>query len=187
MLNLINNKNELRKYALKQREILSNTKQTNKISEIIVQKIINSFEFKNSKHVAIYYPLRGEINLLPLLKIKDKTFYFPKCILSDMVFCAYTDDCDFIKDKYGIMYPNTKSVNPDILDIIYVPALYANFEKYRLGRGKGCYDKFFAKYNPGAKKIIVIPSALVSDKFIQEKHDIKCDEIYSEKQIFAKK
>ena len=55
----------------------------------------------------------------------------------------------------------------------------ANKKCYRLGYGKGFYDRFFAKNNIKAKKIIVISNELISDEFVEDKFDFQCDEIIS--------
>ena len=57
----------------------------------------------------------------------------------------------------------------------------ANKKCYRLGYGKGFYDRFFAFNEIKAKKVIVVAFNLISNEFIQDDLDFQCDEIISEK------
>ena len=55
----------------------------------------------------------------------------------------------------------------------------ANSENYRLGYGKGYYDKFFAQNNINALTLIVVARELISDEFRHDKIDYKCHGIIS--------
>lgn len=171
------NKQELRQEAIKKREDMHFKEVTKGISQTIVQKIINSADFKNALNIALYYPVNGEVNLLSLLKIKGKNFFFPKCDNLNLKFVKFENS--FEPGKFNIPTPNGEIINPQILDLIYVPALVANANNYRLGYGKGFYDRFFSSNNLKAKKIIVIAKDFIRNDFIQEKFDFKCDEIIS--------
>ena len=81
--------------------------------------------------------------------------------------------------KFNILEPIGEKINPSILDLIYIPALMANNNCYRLGYGKGFYDRFFAVNTTTAKKLIVVAKELVLDDFVQDEFDYKCDGIIS--------
>lgn len=176
MLTLISKK-ELRKEALNKRNDLYLKGILKYKSDIIVKKILNSSDFKNTQNIGLYYPIKGEIDLLNLLCINNKNYYFPKCVGLDLEFVKY--EKKFIKDKYDIPIPTGSSIDLRKLDIIFVPALIANSRKYRLGYGKGYYDRFFSKNNLKAKKIIVVSKEFISDNFVEEDFDVNFDEIIS--------
>ena len=77
LLNTAQNKASLRGIAKELRLELINSGQFDKISKQIVQNILNSDIFKRAKNVMLFYPLKGEINLLKLLECGDKIFIFP--------------------------------------------------------------------------------------------------------------
>lgn len=185
MISKINKtKEELRKYALEKR--LDIVPKLPGISNLAVFKIINSRFFKKAKNIALFYPIKNEINLLSLLQLDDKNFYFPKCTDdNNLEFLKYeninkTDFAlNFVQDKYNIPIPKGDKINPCELDIIFTPALMANLKKYRLGYGKGYYDNFFKKHEIKAKKVIIIAKEFISDEFVEDKFDVKCDLIIS--------
>lgn len=174
-------KKDLRIIAIEKRNDLAKLGVTNSISSQIVAKIISSQDFIKAKNIALYFPIKNEIDITSITKIQNKTFYFPKCNNLNLEFCPYNGENSLEIGSYGIKEPNTKPINPEILDVIYVPALMANKNNYRLGYGKGYYDRFFKLNNLKAKKIIVLANDLITDDFIEDSFDIACDMIISEK------
>lgn len=178
MLTIIK-KNEFRNNALKVREKLALSGQNAIKSHNIISKILNSCEFINAKNVALYYPIKNEIDLTGLLKIKTKNFYLPICENNELFFVKYIDENNLVNGAFNIKVPLGEKIDPNILDVIYIPALMANNKNYRLGYGKGFYDRFFEKNNIIAKKIIVLADELICDDFIEEEFDFQCDKIIS--------
>lgn len=176
---------------------------TKAISHKICEKIRNHNIYKSSQNVMIFYPLKYEIDLLELLE-DDKNFYLPKVSsitlarniilagegagVSELASCTHAGEgilvCPYSKNlkksDLNILEPCTDPVNPEILDLIFVPALMVDKENYRLGYGGGFYDRFLAKY-PDIKTIAPIAEELIVDKLPHDEFDIKIDEI-----IFAK-
>lgn len=178
---MINNqKQKLRNYALEYRKSLQKRGVSGINSSMIVSKIITSNDFINAKDIALYMPTRGEVDLTNILKISNKNYYLPRCIGDDLEFAKYEPN-SFALSKFGIKEPTGVAINPMILDIIYIPCLMANKKCYRLGYGRGYYDRFFKNNKIKAKKIIVVHNDLISDDFVQDELDYKCDSIISEK------
>jgi len=178
---MIKDKFELRKYATTKRNKMFENGQIKVISDLIVSKILNSSEFKNAKNIALYYPIKSEADITKIMKIRNKNFYLPRCKNMEIEFVKYDSNLNLIKGCYGIYEPTGKAIKPEILDLIYIPALMANSKGYRLGWGKGYYDRFFTKNKISAKKIIVIGNEFISDNFVEDENDYKCDMVLCEK------
>ena len=88
----------------------------------------------------------------------------------------------------GIIEPKSKKeVNIFELDIILVPLVGFNEKLYRLGRGKGFYDKTFVNIESGTKRPVLWGVGFEMQKTnlnFQEKHDAKLDKIFTEKEIY---
>lgn len=145
------------------------------ISKNLVSKIKNLDIYKQSKNVLIFYPLKNEINLLDLLK-DDKNFYLPKVSGENLVICPFTKDLEI--SKLNIFEPCSEPIDEKILDLIFLPALAADRENYRLGYGKGFYDRFLAK-NPNTATILPIAKQLVFEHLPHETFDRKADIVIS--------
>ena len=169
----------LRKEALNKRGAMAKTGLIKKISKTITENILKSNDYKNAKNIALYYPVKNEIDITGILCHK-KNFFFPKCIDCDMVFCKANSIDLFETGCFNIPEPEGDTINPEFLDVIYVPALMVNNKCYRLGYGKGFYDRFFKNNKIKAKKVIVIASEFINDKFVEDEFDYKCDEIMTE-------
>ena len=115
--------------------------------------IINNIEalplFQKAEVITIYMPIRGEVDLLPLWRSCKKVVLFPR-ICSDMLtFCPARCREDFAQGCYGILEPlNAEAFAMHKIDLIMVPGLGFDRGGYRLGYGKGYYDRLI-NTNPG--------------------------------------
>lgn len=138
-----------------------------------VEKLRMSDFYIKAEHILLFYPLKYEINLLELMS-DDKKFYLPKVNGENLYICPFSKDDTLEISKFNVKEPCSNPVNPEILDLIIVPALMADKENYRLGYGGGFYDRFLAKY-PDVKTVIPIANELIVKKLPSEDYDIKCD------------
>lgn len=147
------------------------------ISEKIVENISKLEVYQNSKHVMIFYPIGHEVNLLALLN-DNKQFYLPKVDGDQLLVCPYRKKDKLLVSDFKTHEPMTEPINPDILDVIFVPALMVDKHFNRIGYGGGFYDRFLSKnlaMAHKATKIVAIPSALIVDKIPEENFDEKID------------
>lgn len=152
------------------------------VSKRIIEQIIKQDYFINSKHILIFHPKQGEIDLLGLLDFKDKKFYLPRCTNDkncDMEICRYEEGHELVCSKFGIGEPMTQAIEDlSILDVIFIPALGADMSGNRIGHGKGYYDRFFDKNGQiKAKKVVVLPNSLICEKIDCDVFDVKYDAI----------
>lgn len=169
-------KKELRKKAKEQRETLN----IKEISSKICKTIKNIKEYKEAQDIAIFYPKEIEINLLDLCKDSNKNFYLPKIKNKTMDFYKFASPNELTKGAFDIYEPKENILAHNI-DIIFTPALMVDLKGYRLGWGRGFYDKYLA--NKNIIKICPIPDAQITEELPCQDWDIPCDMIVSEKRI----
>ena len=76
---------------------------------------------------------------------------------------------------YGILEPKDARPYSGAIDLVFVPGLVFNAQGYRIGYGKGYYDKFFfTMHKPCVKVGLAYSCQLCKDKF-GEKHDVRMD------------
>ena len=148
----------------------------NQSGKIIIEKILSHPVFVNSQNIMLYYPLRYEINLLPLMNYK-KNFYFPKVNKDQLLVCPACDK--FEKSSFNVYEPCSVPVSPDVIDLVIVPALAVDKENYRLGYGGGFYDRFLALY-PKVTSITPIFKQFIFDVLPREKFDIPVTYVISD-------
>lgn len=60
----------------------------------------------------------------------------------------------FIKNRYNILEPiSGQTVAPELLDIIFVPLVAFDEKGFRVGYGKGYYDRFLARCRPDVIRV----------------------------------
>ena len=102
----------------------------------------------------------NEIDIAEIEKVINtefgcKLFAYPKAEFTDNTMVAYIDN-ELIEWELvrGIVQPKTGSVlNPEDIDIVLVPLLIFDEDGYRVGYGKGFYDRFLKLCKPDVLKI----------------------------------
>lgn len=140
---------ELRKRMLSR--LLSLTEEEIERRSKNVTKNIKEVSFyRKAKTIMAYYPLKGEVDILGMIReeFTKREFCFPVIDMEKrnlLPYWIYNLDTDFVVGPYGVREPNLKKAKlcaiKDI-DLIFVPALAFDRNKYRLGRGGGFYDRF---------------------------------------------
>lgn len=154
-----------------------NLDKTNKIikDKIIVKKIEQNNTYKISKLIGVYSPFGSEVNISDL-KHKYAKFAYPKINNGKMNFILVNNKTRWEVSNYGILEPvNGKIVNDEI-DLLLVSSLSKNKNNYRLGYGKGYYDKFIKEYKPRTIGILYDNYTL---EFIEDLWDIALDDYIS--------
>lgn len=159
------NKTDIRIVAKNIRKNLA----TEDLSLTLCKNLKTSAIYAKAKHIMLFYPLKDEINTLSLLKDSDKHFYLPQINGKDMEVCPYKRGDELKLSTFKTQEPISQAVNPQILDLIIVPALMADKHNYRLGYGKGYYDRFLTKTE--AKSVVLIPKELIVENLPTESHD----------------
>ena len=190
MYGLKEQKQELRGSLLKKRENIpeeAKKKMDNKILTLFTSLI----SYRYSDTLLLYYPTKGEVDTRPLIRSAlkaGKRVALPVCHETGSVMEYYfiESEDDLEAGKYGIPAPKQSSrkfvkddVNKSI--IIVVPALAFDKEGYRLGYGKGYYDRYVNELS--ATSIGLVYSDFIMDKLPRGRFDISVDLLVSEKGV----
>ena len=102
-----------------------------------------------------YYPLPDRAEIDPFLFSKSIQLTLPELEIaypvinieqSTMQAHLVIENTVLINNEYNILEPvNGEVVDPTLLDVIFVPLLAFDTEGYRVGYGKGYYDRFLAR------------------------------------------
>ena len=146
---------------------------TELLSLKLVQKLQRTKEYKQAQHIMLFYPLKEEINLLNLLKDEGKSFYLPKIEGKDLLCCPYKSGDELCTSCFNTKEPYSEPVEKSLIDLVIIPALAVDKNKYRLGYGGGFYDRFLE--NLETIKIVCLPKEFVVETVYPEIHDIPVD------------
>ena len=167
----LSEKQKLRKWAKEERKKLD----IQALSKVLVQKLVNTPEYKQAKNIMIFYPLKDEVNLLELLDDTSKQFYLPKIDGEKLLCCPYSKDSELCESCFKTKEPLSEPVEKDLIDLVIVPALAVDENNYRLGYGGGFYDRFLQ--NTKCKKIVCLPEIFYLKTVFPETYDIPVDKV----------
>lgn len=172
------NKKELRdKYRL----IRKNIKNKEYLDNIIFKKAITNDNILKSDIILIYVSTDEEIDTLNIIShlLKTKKVAVPKIEDGVMNFYFIKSLDDLEKGYFNILEPTTKEkVQSFNNSVCITPGICYSHSKYRIGYGKGFYDKFFNKNN--IYKIgLCYKKCYIKEEFNDE-YDIKVDEVITD-------
>ncbi|CAM1350391.1 5-formyltetrahydrofolate cyclo-ligase [Tenacibaculum crassostreae] len=144
-------KSELRKVYKQKRNALTEVEKQ-QLQESIYQQIfeLNTDEIKN---VHLFLSMRkfNEINTLPIINFfreKGKKIIVSRCNFEDdtLSHFYFEKDTQLELNKFGVPEPvNAKEANVKDIDLVFVPLLISDEKNYRVGYGKGFYDRFLSE------------------------------------------
>jgi len=137
-------KEDIRKNLLKKRESLSDEEVLTH-SKRITERIKNLEEYKKAQKVLLYYPIKKEPDITGLMS-DEKTFIFPKVSGDELILYEVKELKDLKEGSFGIKEPASgKETNPEEVEIALVPGIAFDERGFRIGFGKGYYDRLLSK------------------------------------------
>lgn len=181
------NKTELRK---KYRSVRAQVKNRDSLSEKICDLTLGSDIYARADTVLCYWPVASEVNtgriILKALNDKKKVA-LPKCTdkNGNMTFYYINSLSDLKEGMYGIMEPQecNKAEFFSEDSVCIVPGLSFDKAGYRLGYGKGYYDRFLSCFC--GKSIGVCFEDCLSTNLPVNEFDKKVDFIITDKTIYT--
>ncbi|MBQ3490102.1 MAG: 5-formyltetrahydrofolate cyclo-ligase [Clostridia bacterium] len=195
MYEIRKHKIEIRKQHLERRAKISPEARAVKDRKIC-QNILSSAAYRYADVLLLYYPVRGEVDVFPLMEAaiaSGKKVAFPRCCEQDhtMIFHYVSSSGDFEKGAYGLREPFSSLPAFDPLTdggqnvLCIVPAVVYDRKGYRIGYGGGYYDRFFGVFKPAS--IGVAYEEFIVKNVPHGRYDISVDVVVSERGIYAGK
>jgi len=153
-----------------------------------VKLYVESFikEYKNIGYIAIYWPLKNEVDIRSLNEIISLAL--PRCEDKKELLFYPWDDKPLTKDYEGILSPkNSYSLSHKQISMILVPCLSVDKNLTRLGYGGGYFDQLRRDKNwRNVPCLGVLTSNCVStNPLTRAEWDIPLSGFITEKEIFV--
>lgn len=161
-------------------------------SKLIQTRIIDSSEFRTAKVIAAYFAICSEVRTDYIMKTafkNHKVLVLPKTEGDRLVFYRIFG-LDFVKKKltkgkFGIYEPPDSSVIVDNIDLLIVPGIAFDSNGYRLGYGKGYYDKFIEENKCCFSVGLAFRFQLLNFELPHSDFDQKLDAVVTEKKMLV--
>lgn len=177
-------KAELRKIYLERQKSFSVAERTEK-SRQIAEKFFENFNLKTIKFLHVFLPIEKnkEVETAFIFKRLWKVFPAITTVVSRIDFESMTlenlrffDETKLVKNKWHILEPTAgELVEIESLDVVLIPLLCFDETGFRVGYGKGFYDKFLSECRADCLKIGLSyfpPVAEISDA---QSFDVRLD------------
>lgn len=94
--------------------------------------------------------------------------------------------CDVCPGKYGILEPDSKKldeIRPEEIDMVLVPGVVFDINRFRVGYGAGYYDRFLKTVRKDCFKAGLAFDLQVVEEVPAGSHDIRMDVVVTESRI----
>lgn len=147
-------KNELRAESKEYRKALS-AEDKQEYDNSIEEKFFSSYVYIKTKQVFTYVSTDIEVSTRSLIEralAEGRRVACPRCVdgTRRMEFYYITSMSDLENGAFGVLEPNREKcelVTDFSNGVCVVPGLDFDYDGYRLGYGKGYYDRFLSGYN----------------------------------------
>ena len=152
--------------------------------------------YKDAELIAFYHAIDGELDPDPLMKhalAAGKTCFLPVINNDDpdlLSFAQIDADTVLTENSWGVSEPPLpdEAISPTSFDVVFVPL--AGFDKncFRLGMGKGFYDRTFSFkiFNRGSRPLLVglAHDCQLTEPFPIASWDVRLDAVVTAEKIY---
>ena len=184
----------IREYKIKLREkfkairLAYSSEQKAKLDTDIIQRFMRTYQYKNASTILCYVstPLEVDTHMLIKRALEDgKKVAVPRCKpeTTTMDFYLINGFDDLEKGTFGVLepIPSRCEIYKGNDGICIVPGLCFDYAGYRLGYGKGYYDRFLTDYSQ--TKIGICYNDCVQQRLFHGRYDVPVDLLITERYL----
>ena len=172
----------IHKQKKNKRQIIHNKRkerlQSGSLSTDRIREYIEYFNWPKDSIIALYYPLKGEVDLRFLHENYSHIVYPNQ--EERFVFAKKDSSFVFQSSFYQPVSDKEKACPIQDIDVFFVPGLAFDRRGVRLGRGRGFYDKVLSQSREGLKIGAAWSFQVETENLPQEKTDICMDVLMTE-------
>ncbi|MCD9185645.1 MAG: 5-formyltetrahydrofolate cyclo-ligase [Pyrinomonadaceae bacterium] len=187
-------KSELRKISIAQRKEIAPNETAEK-SLLILNNIFAYFDFTKTNFVHCFLPIKrfNEIDThlifhkiwqdFPRIQTVVPRVDFQTLKMTSLIYNAETE---LVENSWNISEPkHDEFIEPERIDAVFVPLLCADKRGFRVGYGKGFYDRFLKDCRPDCLKIGLNYFQPVEEISDVTEYDIKLDFLVTPERVIV--
>ena len=188
--NIRQEKNVLREELLVKRRGIPQERKA-EMDSAICKRLMTLMCVRYADDVLSFSPLKYEVGVTDFNKYlleQGKNLYLPACLAGNgqMEFRLVRKGEELEKGKFSIMEPskNAPVFHEQGQSVCIIPAVSFDSEGYRLGYGKGYYDRFLSGTNT-VRVGVVYTEMMSSTRLPRGRYDVAVDIIVTEKSVLT--
>ncbi len=149
-----------------------------------MEKVLHLPEFTKARKVALFVPLKGEPDISSLFPIvaREKELILPKVSGKELLLLRVDYPLKLIRGSFGVYEPaEGQEIKPEEVDFILVPGVVFDLRGFRIGFGKGYYDRLLREIR--GLKVGVAFSFQVLGSIPHDPWDVPVDVLITEKLV----
>ena len=154
----------------------------------VCRRLFDSGILDGAAEVNVYRSFGAELgtdDILAELFARGVRVSVPATVGQEMIAVRVEADTAYAEGAFGTAEPREKiAVDKQSLDVVLVPGLAFDREGFRVGYGKGCYDRFLAATK--ALRVGLGYDFQVLGEVPREAHDLPLDCIVTDKRILRR-
>ncbi len=178
-------KKDIRRRIIQKREGLTE-EERERLSEGIVKNLLSLRSLWDANTLLMFCPHKGEPNIMPLFSWvlqRGKRLLLPRVEGKDLKLIRVEDDTSLSPGAFCILEPSGgEEVRPEEVDLSLVPGVAFDREGYRIGYGKGYYDRLLERL--GGLKLGVCYEFQVLEEVPRDDWDMPVDLVVTEEKIY---
>lgn len=184
-------KNRIREAMLEQRLAIPEALRR-EADTAMANRFVSLATFRFAEVILLYAPIKAEPDVLLCCEAAlkaGKRLAFPRCHpdTCTMTYGIVSSPAELVKGVYGILEPpenaETYQPAPSKHDICVVPAVCFDKKGYRIGYGKGYYDRFLSGF--GGTSVGFCLNRFLCDSLPRGRYDRAVDLIVTEKGVVS--
>lgn len=185
---------DIRKYKIELREQCKNMRREldkdlkSKMDEEIAKRVRKLYQYRSAKYILVYVSTEIEVDTYRIIEnawADGKTVAVPRCIpcTRQMEFHVITSFDDLSPGSFSVLEPSPLLPIVKNFDsaLMIVPAFQFDAAGYRLGYGKGYYDRYMSHYNGSSAGICYVEN--FRRHMYHGRYDRQVDVVVTEKWI----
>lgn len=173
---------QLIRQMMKEKRLQMNDETLFLYSQSIRKKVMSHPRYQQAHTIGIYVSLPREVDTMTLIEetLKQHHVCVPKVHGNVMHFYEITSLEELEEGHFHVLEPTSNHlVQPEDIDLMIVPMMAFDHQFYRVGYGKGYYDRYFQRRFHGYKLGLAYSFQKVDD-IDKNLYDIPLDEIINE-------
>ncbi|MEA3544041.1 MAG: 5-formyltetrahydrofolate cyclo-ligase [Thermodesulfobacteriota bacterium] len=154
------------------------------LSQQAQQQLIGSECFRRARTMALYSPIHNEVltrQMFIAARELDKQVYYPRVVGDQLEFIEVCAVSGLVSGAFGVAEPVAGKKLPVVeLDLIVVPGVAFDLQGYRLGYGRGFYDRQLAGKSAATAAVGLCFESQLCELLPTEAHDQALDYIATE-------
>lgn len=142
-------------------------------------------EFRLATRIGMYYPTGSEVPTQGIMQeaiSRGLLVHLPRVVGEDLEFRKIDGFASLEPGSFDIMEPKDGCPEAGGMEVLVIPAVGASADRYRLGYGRGFYDRYLAG-NPAVKIALCFQRQVVR-RIPHEEHDVRMDYVVTEDGVY---